>query len=267
MNTAIAFVFLLGLALVRFLRYRRADAIEKRFSASPEAFACMTTDEAQAILVLLAEQEFPRVFSAAVFFALFKTYGIPSISRLLIATGQLKDQNASKRAADTGVLLLEMILNPPTSNRAIEAIARTNYLHHRYRQSGRISDADMLYTLSLFALEPSRWVGRIEWRELTLVERCATGTFFKAMGDAIEIPYDLLASHSQGWKDGLHWLHELEKWSQDYETCYLIPAESNRQLAESTLSILTDSLPYWAHNLVRSVVTVLIGKDLQRSMK
>jgi len=31
----------------------------------------------------------------------------------------------------------------------------------------------MLYTLSLFALEPIRWVNRYEWREMTPMEVCA----------------------------------------------------------------------------------------------
>jgi hypothetical protein len=61
------------------------------------------------------------------------TYGIPTVSSLLVATGQLKNtETASKCAADTGVLLREFGLNKLTSERAIEAIARMSFLYSLY---------------------------------------------------------------------------------------------------------------------------------------
>ncbi|KAG9389294.1 hypothetical protein A1F94_002187 [Pyrenophora tritici-repentis] len=55
-----------------------------------------------------------------IFSVLFKTYGIPSISSLLVATGQLSSPNsASKRAADTGVVITEVVLNTPSSERTV----------------------------------------------------------------------------------------------------------------------------------------------------
>jgi hypothetical protein len=48
-----------------------------------------------------------------------------------------------------------------------------NYLHSRYQKAGKISNDDMLYTLSLFVLEVKRWVGLYEWRSLTPLEICA----------------------------------------------------------------------------------------------
>jgi hypothetical protein len=41
----------------------------------------MTVEDAHAIQLALPELEFPKTFSISVFFALFKTYGIPSISK------------------------------------------------------------------------------------------------------------------------------------------------------------------------------------------
>lgn len=261
------YIFTIYLILIRLLRYRRAEATERRYGSSAQKpLAAMTATEAQAIIAILAEREFPRIFASSVFFALFKTYGIPSISKLLVSTGQLQARHASKRAADTGLLLLEMVLNPPGSGRAIDAIARTNYLHDRYRRSGKITDADMLYTLSLFALEPGRWVERMEWRALGSVEQCAMGTFYKALGDAMGIPYTSLQSGDGVWRDGLQWIEELEDWSRRYEAEHLVPAESNRRLAEATLGILTDDLPMWSHKYAHAFVAVLIGQDLQQAM-
>ena len=134
--------FLIYLLLVRLLPYQRAKDLERRYSRQG-----MTTSDAQAILKDLTELEFPKFLGFSIIFALFKTYGIPSVSSLLVATGQLADvETASKRVADTGVLLLEFALNKPDSERTIQAIAHMNYLHARYQKSGMITNDNLLYT-------------------------------------------------------------------------------------------------------------------------
>lgn len=103
-----------------------------------------------------------------------RTYGIPSISKLLCETQQLgKVEYAGRRYADTSILIVEFLSRSPTSERANSAIARMNYLHGRYQKAGKISNDDMLYTLSLFVTEVDRWVGLYEWRTLTDMENCA----------------------------------------------------------------------------------------------
>lgn len=102
------------------------------------------------------------------------TYGIPSIAKLLCETRQLSEnQHVSRRYEDTSLLIAEFLTHSPTSERANSAIARMNYLHNMYRRCGKISNDDMLYTLSLFVLEPERWVRLYEWRKMTDMEICA----------------------------------------------------------------------------------------------
>ena len=184
-----------------------------------------------------------------------------------MATGQLKNlETASKRAADTGVLLLEFGLNKPTSERAIEAIARMNFLHSRYQKSGKISNDDLLYTLSIFALEPSRWIDQYEWRTMNDLEMCACGTFWKNMGNAMEISYAKLDSSAKGWQDGLHWLEEVKDWSDKYEEAHMVRADTNRQLADSQLHTLLPRWPAKLHDVCKKSVIVLLGDRLRRSM-
>jgi ER-bound oxygenase mpaB/B'/Rubber oxygenase, catalytic domain len=198
----------------------------------------------------------------------WQTYGIPSISSLLIATGQISTDSpaGTKRMADTGALLLEAVLNPPASDRAIAAIARINYIHDRHRQRGRISDADMLYTLSLFALEPSRWVRRLEWREMTDLELCALGVLWKSIGEAMEIPFDVLPSSRSGWRNGLEWLDELSEWSSVYEQAHMVPATSNKRLAESTIDRMLWKLPVGMKAVGRNVAAALLEDKLREAM-
>ena len=124
----------------------------------------------------------------------------------------------------------------------MEAIARMNFLHAPYQKTGKISNDDLLYTLATFALEPSRWINRYEWRELSDVEMCACGTFWKHIGDAMEISFSELPSSAHGWQDGLHWLNEVKKWSEMVEEKNMLPAHTNRLLADCQLNAL---LPKW----------------------
>ena len=141
-----------------------------------------------------------------------------------------------------------------------------NYLHNRYRKAGKISDDDMLYTLSLFALEPLRWTNKYEWRSVTDVERCATGTYWKATGEMMDVPYTALPSCKQGWQDGLHWLEELESWSAVYEREHMLPADTNQQLATQTLNIGLFNLPTWLKPTGRRLVAVLLEPRLRTAM-
>ena len=141
-----------------------------------------------------------------------------------------------------------------------------NYLHSRYRKTGKIKDSDLLFTLSLFALEPGRWVDRYEWRCLTDMELCACGTFWKSMGDAMMIPYTDLPSSEMGWRDGLHWLEEVREWSLEYEKRFMVPATTNKQLAESHLAVLFFNLSGTYVRLGKRFVTVLLGKRLRKAM-
>ncbi|KAI9815243.1 MAG: hypothetical protein M1827_002723 [Pycnora praestabilis] len=260
--------FVMYLALVTRLRHKRAKSLPKRFNyTSRDTYSKMTTDDAQAILKELTELEFPKFMGFSIIFALFKTYGIPSVSSLLVSTGQLANpETASRRTADTGVLLLEFALNKPSSERTIQAISRMNYLHSRYQKSGKITNADMLYTLSLFALEPSRWVDKYEWRSMTELELCASGTFWKAMGDAMLIPYDVLPSCKIGWEDGLDWLKEVEDWSLRYEAASMLPAPSNNQLAGSHVEVLFLNLPSGLMEAGKQIMAIFLGERLRKAM-
>ena len=256
------------LSLVQLLRFRRVRALERKYSPQGRAsFQHMSTNDAQLILKNFVELEFPMFFTFSTVIALYKTYGIPSISSCLVSTDQLANlHTASKRTADTAVLLLESSLNKPDSERAAQAIARINYLHAPYQKSGRITNNDMLYTLSVLALEPKRWILNYEWRNLTTVELCACGTYYKSMGDAMKISYDQLPSAKTGWQDGLSFFQELEQWSLQYEEMHMVPSSDNKRLAVSQFDIVFINVPTFLHNNCRKAMSVLVGERLRKAM-
>ncbi|KAI1261618.1 hypothetical protein F5Y18DRAFT_419416 [Xylariaceae sp. FL1019] len=257
------------LVVVRFLRYNRRDEIIRQYCPEGRrSLGRLSLENAHKIVLDLATLEFPAVFSGSIFFALFKTYGIPSISSVLVSTRQLSaSSTASKRAADTGILITEVVLNPPCSGRVIDGVARMNYLHGSYRKSGKITDDDMLYTLGLFALEPIRWTAKYDWRSLTDVEKCALGVFWKDMGEAMEISYDQLQPFlSLEFDDGLAWLDALQEWCDQYETAHMVPAVSNRDVSKATLDIAVFNIPVRLRKLAVKAVAAILEPRLQKAM-
>jgi len=179
------------LLLCSALRFRRRDALRQDFP-DRQSLSHMSNVEAQKIVNCLTELEFPFIIITSLQFGLFKvggpwpsvgprvnrgqTYGIPSISQLLHETKQFgTSKNASKRYTDTTVLIQEFSDHHPKSERATKAISRMNYIHGRYAK--KISNDDLLFTLSVFITEPIDFVAKYEWREMTDTEKNALATF------------------------------------------------------------------------------------------
>ncbi|OBT64848.1 hypothetical protein VE03_06445 [Pseudogymnoascus sp. 23342-1-I1] len=226
----------------------------------------MTNVEAQSIIKELAQLEFPIIFKISLQFALFKTYGIPTISDLLVATRMFSTpETASKRYEDTSVLIGEYLAHDPREERALKAIARMNYLHSPYVKSGKISNDDLLYTLSVFVSEPISWVGRFEWRRLTDLEICALATFWKSIGDAMEIDYAGRLKRST-WKDGIEFYEDLAEWAQLYEAKYMVPVASNKKTADELVPLLLFYVPRPLVPFSTQVIGVLMGERLRWAM-
>jgi hypothetical protein len=140
-----------------------------------------------------------------------------------------------------------------------------NYIHSNYQKAGKISNADLLYTLSVFITEPITWIQRYEWRSITDTEICAIGTLWKSIGDAMGIQYEGFLCKSQ-WKDGLEFYEDITAWADGYEAKYMVPAETNKTVADYLIPMLLFYVPKSAEGGARNVVGYLIGDRLRRSM-
>ncbi|KAI4730291.1 hypothetical protein E4T49_01917 [Aureobasidium sp. EXF-10728] len=251
------------LLTVAYLRNNRKR--QKHHQYTHTSLSQLTLSEAQEIQLYIFDLEFPFLAQKALEFALFRTYGIPSISGLLMQTKQLSTkQHASKRMVDTAILMMEVIINPPASDRSVEALARTNFLHSLY--GAKISNQDMLYTLSLFLLEPIRWIERFEWRQLTELEIAAMGLFWLKVGQGMKLDFSCLPGSKTGWKDGLQFTRELEAWCDQYEEEYMVPAQSNKDTADCTTELLLYAVPAAYKDAGRRVVSALMDTRLRRAM-
>ncbi|THX19120.1 hypothetical protein D6D17_01573 [Aureobasidium pullulans] len=196
------------LATAHYLRHHRQKQKHHQYNYTANLSA-ITLDHAQQIQLYLFELEFSFIAQKALEFALFRTYGIPSISGLLMHTKQLSTKaHSSKRMTDTSVLMLEVIKNP----------------------SGTM------------------------------------GLFWMKVGEGMKIDYDVLPGAKSGWKDGLQFTRELEKWSDEYEERNMVPAESNKETADHTTALLLYAVPDAFKDAGRKVVSALMDSRLRKAM-
>ncbi|KAF3941848.1 hypothetical protein ABW19_dt0204168 [Dactylella cylindrospora] len=221
------------LLLVRYLRYQRLHNLIRNINHDCGAITKSSEVpiyHAEAIAKHIGSYEFPLIMRLSLQFALFRTYGIPSISSLLWKTRQFTQRStAHRRYADTSILIIEMMSSPLDSPRSKLALERINYLHNRHKDS--ISNNDLLYTLSLFMCQPAVFIDRFEWRKLHPIEKLGMHRFWSEVGIRMGI---------QGIPDSFEATYA---WANEYEEKYMVPAEINASVAISTVEILMYFIP------------------------
>jgi hypothetical protein len=190
---------LVYLGIVRYLRYKNIKSIIKKYPDPQQVLDDPAV--AKEIYSMTMSKEFPCKFFNFFYsffltwviivlgrqgteLALFKTYAIPTISKILAGTGEL-GKRCPRRVEDTELILGEMLhtysriqkqlkINPNTPKEDIEAqwlrpqeaTARLNEIHGNYT----ILNDDYLYTAALFVTEPQSWINRFDWRKLDVRE-------------------------------------------------------------------------------------------------
>ncbi|MCP3163460.1 oxygenase MpaB family protein [Myxococcus qinghaiensis] len=178
------------------------------------------------IVRILTTQEFPWDITQALSFALFRTYAVPSIGVLLHETREF-NECTQKRYDDT-VLVLDAILEHGiTSPVGHSAFRRMNQMHGAYA----ISNDDMRYVLSTFAVSPIRWVGEFGWRPFTSNEVEAWTHYYREMGRHMGIQ-DIPKTHA-----------DFVAYLDGYEAKHFAFDARSQAVADSTLELLTTFPP------------------------
>ena len=131
---------------------------------------------------ILATHEFPWDMNQSLSFALYRTYAVPSIGRLLAETGEFT-RRTQKRYDDTTLILDTILEHGLASPAGRTAVRRMNQMHGAYD----ISNADKLYVLCAFVVMPIRWIGKYGWRRLTPAERTASANYYRELGQHMGI--------------------------------------------------------------------------------
>ena len=173
------------------------------------------------IVFLLTSHVFPWDYQKSLEFALFRTYAVPSISKLLSKTGEFRDRTR-KRYDDTELILAEIMEHGLDSERAKQAFIRMNKMHNSYN----IANEDFLYVLGTFVFTPIRWIDQFGWRALTKNEKLAIFKFQEEVGKRM------------GIKDIPNNMEAFEQFFDDFEAKHFRKTDTNEEISGYTLNLL-----------------------------
>lgn len=206
--------------------------------------------DARSIMRDIGTLEFPWDFTQSLSLALFRTYAVPSIGRLLFDTGEFTERT-QKRHDDTVLVLDEILDDGVEGDRGRAALRRMNQMHRSYD----ISNDDMRYVLSTFVVCPIRWIDEFGWRRTTPVERDASVAYYRELARHMAIR-DIPTTYAG-----------FEQLLDSYEAEHFAFDEGGRAVADATLRLFATFPPNhllpWP--VVRTLVLSLMGPDLCRA--
>ncbi|MBC9714114.1 DUF2236 domain-containing protein [Streptomyces sp. TRM66268-LWL] len=206
--------------------------------------------DALEIYRLMVAYEFPWDVTRALELALYRTYAVPSIGRLLAETAELTGRS-QKRYDDTALLLDTVVEFGFSSDKGRSAIRRINQMHRSYD----IGDDDMRYVLSTFVVMPKRWIDAYGWRRLSRHETVATVTYYRTLGRHMGIA-DIPATYE-----------EFEQCLDSYEETHFGWDARAREVSDATLDLMASWYPRPLAPLLRTGVLALLDDHLLRAFR
>jgi hypothetical protein len=180
--------------------------------------------------------------------AFYRTYGVPSISRLLDQAGELTER-PRKRAIDTALLMLELVDNGFSHPRGREVVRRLNRIHQHYE----ITNADFLYVLGTLIFVPTRWLERYGWRSVCCHERTATYAFYRELGRRMGIR-DIPSSYQA-----------FEAFFDAFEHEHFRPTQASRRLMHASRELLVGRFPGPRTPLAEGLADALLDDRLREA--
>lgn len=182
--------------------------------------------EYEEIARIASYYEFPWDYQQALSFALFRTYAVPSIGRLLFDTGEFIERT-QKRHDDTALVLESVLVDGMESHGGRAAVRRMNQMHGSYD----ISNDDLRYVLATFVVVPHRWLSDYGWRTPSEIEVAANVRYYQRLGALMgikDVPSDLAG---------------FEQLMDSYEAEHFAPDPKTRAVADATLELLVSFYP------------------------
>ncbi|WP_367324921.1 oxygenase MpaB family protein [Streptomyces sp. HUAS ZL42] len=222
----------------------------KRFERLEQIRRMDPYEDAFEIYRLTAAYEFPWDFTRALELALYRTYAVPGIGRLLAETAELTDRT-QKRYDDTSLLLDAVVEHGFDSEQGRTAIRRINQMHRSYD----ISNDDMRYVLCTFVVMPKRWIDEYGWRRLSRHEIVACTVYYRTLG------------RHMGIKDIPGSYEEFESCLDAYEDAHFEWDEDARRVSDATLDLMASWYPRPLAPLVRTSTLALLDEPLLRAFR
>ncbi|WUD72270.1 DUF2236 domain-containing protein [Streptomyces sp. NBC_00510] len=231
-------------------RRQKGDGLVKRFERLEQIRRLDPYRDASEIYRLASAYEFPWDFTRSLELALYRTYAVPSIGRLLAETAELTDRT-QKRYDDTSLLLDAVIEHGFDSGQGRTAIRRINQMHRSYD----ISNDDMRYVLCTFVVMPKRWIDAYGWRRLSRHETVASAVHYCTLG------------RHMGIKGIPETYEEFEHCLDTYEAAHFAWDKDARRVSEATLALMTSWYPRQLRPLLRTTTLTLLDEPLLRAFR
>ncbi|MCW5251234.1 DUF2236 domain-containing protein [Streptomyces sp. SHP 1-2] len=232
------------------LRRRKGTATVKRYERLRQIRRMDPRRDASEIYRLTSAYEFPWDFTRALELALYRTYAVPSIGRLLAETAELTDRT-QKRYDDTTLLLDAVVEHGFGSEQGRTAIRRINQMHRSYD----ITNDDMRYVLCTFVVTPKRWIDAFGWRRLSRHETTACATYYGTLG------------RHMGIRDIPETYDDFEACLDAYEEAHFGWDEGARRVADATLDLMTSWYPRPLAPVLRTGTLALLDDHLLRAFR
>ncbi|GHF64765.1 oxygenase MpaB family protein [Streptomyces fimicarius] len=199
---------------------------------------------------LTVTYEFPWDVTRALELALYRTYAVPSIGRLLDETAELTERS-QKRYDDTALLLDTVVEHGFETDEGRTAVRRINQMHRSYD----ISNDDMRYVLCTFVVTPKRWLDSFGWRRLCCHELGAFAAYYRTLGARM------------GIKGVPGTYEEFESTLDAYEREHFGWDEGARRVSDATLALMASWYPAPLAPVVRGASLALLDDSLLRAFR
>ncbi|CAM5282948.1 oxygenase MpaB family protein [Streptomyces griseus] len=199
---------------------------------------------------LTVTYEFPWDVTRALELALYRTYAVPSIGRLLDETAELTERS-QKRYDDTALLLDTVVEHGFETDEGRTAVRRINQMHRSYD----ISNDDMRYVLCTFVVTPKRWLDSFGWRRLCCHELGAFAAYYRTLGARM------------GIKGVPGTYEEFESTLEAYERDHFGWDEGARRVSDATLALMASWYPAPLAPVVRGASLALLDDSLLRAFR
>lgn len=206
------------------------------------------TVDYERIASISSTYEFPWDIQQALSFALFRTYAVPSVGRLLYETGEFTERT-QKRHDDTALVLDAISEHGPESPDGRRAIRRMNQMHGAYD----ISQDDLRYVLSTFVVTPVRWVNAYGWRRMSRNEIDAGVAYYRRIGSLM------------GIRQIPETYEEFARLLDDYEREHFAYDDGARKVADATLDLLASFYPRPLRGAAQLFALCLMDEPLRRA--
>ncbi|NUR42195.1 MAG: DUF2236 domain-containing protein, partial [Streptomyces sp.] len=207
-------------------------------------------EDASEIYRLMTAYEFPWDFTRSLELALYRTYAVPSIGRLLAGTAELTDRS-QKRYDDTSLLLDAVVEHGFGSEEGRTAIRRINQMHRSYD----ITNDDMRYVLCTFVVMPRRWIDAYAWRRLSRHEIVASVVHYRTLG------------RHMGITDIPETYEEFEACLDAYEEAHFGWDEGARRVSDATIDLMASWYPSPLAPLLKASTRALLDESLLRAFR